>query len=301
MTTIEADSHSIRRIGSPQYAVSTGQNSKLLYKSRQTTVSLPSLLDNHYCKKEDGNYGPKFTEAYRASHINYTIPRKEKDPGSFTLPCFINNTCFDNALVDLGASISVMLLLTYLNLGLFELAHTRLIVELADRTVKYLKGIAKNVLVGALMNVPIFVRTFSIVTDFTVLEDMDAYHDEEMGDVIVGEPFLTEVGIKAKLFEGIIKLYKSNDEVTYQMVRSYPRFKSHTIKQCNRIPPLLKVSEKDENNGISHAYQNLKGFYKGALNLGPVTFKMRRWKNGSYAGTLVCMRWNKEKLKKSLT
>ncbi|GJR96020.1 putative reverse transcriptase domain-containing protein [Tanacetum coccineum] len=126
-----------------------------------------------------------------------------------------------------------------------------------------------NNVVGALMNVPIFVGTFSVVTDFAVLEDMDAYRDEGMGDVIVGEPFLREVGIKAKWFEGIITLYKRDDEVTYQMVRSHPRFKRHTNKQCNRIPPLLEVSKKDEKNGISHAYQKLKGFYKGALNLGP--------------------------------
>ncbi|GKF89438.1 ATP-dependent DNA helicase PIF1-like protein, partial [Tanacetum coccineum] len=150
-TTIKADSSSIRRIGSSQYAVSTGQNNKLLYNSRQTTVPFPSRLDNHYCEEEEGNYRPKFTEAYRASHINNVIPRKEKDPGSFTLPCFINNTCFDNALVDLGASVSVMPLSTYLNLGLGELAHTRLTVELADRTVKYLKGIAENVLVGIVL------------------------------------------------------------------------------------------------------------------------------------------------------
>ncbi|GJU76737.1 hypothetical protein Tco_1273807 [Tanacetum coccineum] len=397
-TTIEADSHSIRRIGSPQYAVSTRHNSTLLYKSRQTTVNFPSRLDNHYYEEEEGNYGPKFAEAYGASHINDTIPRKEKDPWSFTLPCFINNTCSENALVDLGASIGVMPLLTYLNLGLGELAHTRLIVELADRTVKYPKGIAKNVLVGigkfvfqldfiildmpedikvplilgrpflstarvkidvykrkitlrvgeekiifksvrpasslirrvymlslrermrnqgddlmptieegkvieefrtmgedldtgiddyprAVMDVPIFVGTFSIVTDFAVLEDMDAYRDEGMSDVIIGEPFLREVGIKAKRFEGITTLYKSDNEVTYQMVRSHPRFKRHTNEQCNRIPPLLKVSEKGEKNEISHAYQKLKGSYKGDLNLGPITFrenaedgrKLKRW------------------------
>ncbi|GKB59008.1 putative reverse transcriptase domain-containing protein [Tanacetum coccineum] len=410
------------------------------------TVPFLSRLDNHYCEEEEGNYGPKFTKAYGASHINNVIPRKEKDPGSFTLPCFINNTCFDNALVDLGASVSVMPLSTYLNLGLGELAHTRLTVELADRTVKYPKGIAKNVLIGiakftflvdfiildmpedikvplilgilflstvyakidvykrkitlrgqgrkdcflkslnpfledyielndlnepfelrrnqgddlmptikegevikefrtrnedlntriddypsycnndkkihidcahnlkfscmigfefthanffpllyvimmskffhnsimkdkmvykgnnvveALMNVPIFVRTFSVMSDFAVLKDMDTYRDEGMGDVIFGEPFLREVGIKTKRFEGIITLYKSDDEVTYQMVRSHPRFKRHTNEQCNKIPPLLKVSEKDKKNGISHAYQKLKGFYKGVLNLGP--------------------------------
>ncbi|GJV56547.1 mitochondrial proton/calcium exchanger protein-like protein isoform X1 [Tanacetum coccineum] len=146
-TAVEADSNSIRRIRSNQYAVSTGQNSTLLYKSRQTTVPFLSRLDNHYCE-EEGNYGQKFTKAYGASHINNTMPQKEKDPGSFTLPYFINDFCFDNALVDLGASISVMPLSTYLNLGLGELAHTRLTVELADRTVKYPKGIAENVLVG---------------------------------------------------------------------------------------------------------------------------------------------------------
>ncbi|GKA84186.1 hypothetical protein Tco_0805781 [Tanacetum coccineum] len=38
--------------------------------------------------------------------------------------------------------------------------------------------------VGAFMNAPIFVGTFSIVTDFAVIKDMDRYRDEEMGDVM---------------------------------------------------------------------------------------------------------------------
>ncbi|GKD32032.1 hypothetical protein Tco_1242810, partial [Tanacetum coccineum] len=122
-TTIEADSNSIRRIGSTQYAISTELNKTLLYNPRQMTVPFPGRLEDHYYEKE-GNYGPKFTKAYGASLINNTIPRKEKDPGSFTLPCFINDFCFDNTLVDLGASVSVIPLSTYLNLGLGELAHT---------------------------------------------------------------------------------------------------------------------------------------------------------------------------------
>ncbi|GJY86608.1 hypothetical protein Tco_0500634 [Tanacetum coccineum] len=89
--TIEADSYLIRRMGSSQYA--------------------------------KGSYGPQFSEAYpKASHIDNFTPRKEKDLGSFTLPCFINNVFFDNALVDLGASVSVMPLSTYLNLGLGDYA-----------------------------------------------------------------------------------------------------------------------------------------------------------------------------------
>nr|GEZ41024.1 hypothetical protein [Tanacetum cinerariifolium] len=126
-----------------------------------------------------------------------------------------------------------------------------------------------NNVIGALMNVPIFVGTFFVVTDFAILKNMDAYCDEGMGDVIFGEPFLREVGIKTKRFEGMITIYNGNDEVTYQVVRSHPRFKLHSNKQCNKIPPLLKVSNEDKKNGISHPYQKLKRFYKGVLNLEP--------------------------------
>ncbi|GKB33264.1 hypothetical protein Tco_0872665, partial [Tanacetum coccineum] len=76
---------------------------------------------------------------------------------------------------------------------------------------------------------------------------------------------------KERGFDGMITIYNGDDEVTYQMVRAHLRFKNYTNKQCNKIPPLLKD---------------------------PITFEMRRWKNGSYAGTLACMRWNgEEKLK----
>nr|GEZ94382.1 hypothetical protein [Tanacetum cinerariifolium] len=66
-----------------------------------------------------------------------------------------------------------------------------------------------------LMNVPIFVGTFYVVMDFVVLENMDVYRDEGMGDVIVGESFLREVGFKARRFDGTITLYKDDKSVTY--------------------------------------------------------------------------------------
>ncbi|GJX28779.1 retrovirus-related pol polyprotein from transposon TNT 1-94 [Tanacetum coccineum] len=206
-TIIEADSYSICRIGSSQYAVSTGQNSKLLYKSRQMTVPFPSCLDNHYCEEEVGIYGPKFTEAYGASHINNVIPRKEKDQWSFTLPCYINNVCFDNALVDLGASVSVMPLLTYLNLGLGELAHTRLTVELADKTVKYPKGIAENVLVG--------IGKFTFLADFIFL---DMPEDIKV-PLILGRPFLSTARAKIDVYKKKITLRVGEERIVFSSVK----------------------------------------------------------------------------------
>nr|GEW49561.1 putative ribonuclease H-like domain-containing protein [Tanacetum cinerariifolium] len=73
-----------------------------------------------------------------------SLPPKENNPGSFTISCYINNICFEKALADLGASVSVMPYSTFSSLGLCELALTKLIVELADRTIKRPKGLRER-------------------------------------------------------------------------------------------------------------------------------------------------------------
>ncbi|GJU79216.1 DNA-directed DNA polymerase [Tanacetum coccineum] len=61
------------------------------------------------------------------------LPSKEKDLGSFTIPCDIGQLHIDNALADLGASISLMPYTMYEKLGLGEPKPTKMSLELADR------------------------------------------------------------------------------------------------------------------------------------------------------------------------
>ncbi|GKE21644.1 homeodomain-like protein [Tanacetum coccineum] len=131
--------------------------------------------------------------------------------------------------------------------------------------IKY-KG--KNV-VGTFINVPIFVGNFFIVTDFIVMENMDAYQDKNMGDVIFRKPFCRDASVEARRFDGFMTIHNGNDNVSYQMAWSNLRFKHLSNEQCNKIRPLLKVSAHDILEGNSHPYQKLKGLYKRVLNLGP--------------------------------
>ncbi|GJY20620.1 putative ribonuclease H-like domain-containing protein [Tanacetum coccineum] len=62
-----------------------------------------------------------------------------------------------------------------------------------------LKYKGKNV-VGAFMNVPIFVRKFSVVTHFVVVENMNGYRDQDIGDIILGEPFCKASCVEARRF-----------------------------------------------------------------------------------------------------
>ncbi|GJV64403.1 reverse transcriptase domain-containing protein [Tanacetum coccineum] len=56
---------------------------------------------------------------HRAVLLN-KLPSKEKDPGSFTIPCDIGQLHINNALADLGASISLMPYTMYENLRLVD-------------------------------------------------------------------------------------------------------------------------------------------------------------------------------------
>ncbi|GKD52337.1 putative reverse transcriptase domain-containing protein, partial [Tanacetum coccineum] len=151
LTTIEADSCPIRRIGSSQYVVSTEQNRTLMYETRKTTIPFPSRLN--------------------------------------------------------GASVNVMPLSTYLNLGLGELAHTKLTIELVDRTVKYPKGVAENVLVG--------IGKFVFPVDFI---NLDMPEDIKV-PLILGRPFLSTARAKIDVYKRKITLRIGEGRIIFKSVK----------------------------------------------------------------------------------
>nr|GEU75281.1 reverse transcriptase domain-containing protein [Tanacetum cinerariifolium] len=75
------------------------------------------------------------------------LPEKLGDPGQFLIPCDFSK--FDNclALADLGASINLMSLSIWKKLRLPTLNDTKMVLELADRTISKPTGVAENVFV----------------------------------------------------------------------------------------------------------------------------------------------------------
>nr|GFA91609.1 reverse transcriptase domain-containing protein [Tanacetum cinerariifolium] len=89
------------------------------------------------------------------------FPRKLGDPRKFLIPCgFSELKC--KALVDLGISINVMPLFVWKKLGLPELISTRMTLELANRAICTLAGIARDVFV--------LVGKFTFLADFVSVD-----------------------------------------------------------------------------------------------------------------------------------
>ncbi|GJR78246.1 reverse transcriptase domain-containing protein [Tanacetum coccineum] len=209
----------------------------------------------------------------RTTLRNDSLPRKEKDPRSFTLPCYISNVCFENALADLGASDSEKLLRNCENITLrVGDEKITLSVKPASSLIKrvYMLSLRERMdldLEARLMGETLILnRSFDpLYGDYIelndlnepqelrrnrvddleptieeVLEDMDPYLDEGMGNVIVGEPFCKALCVEARRFDGIITIRDGNDSVTYQMcmrTRSSSNLiveSSTTLKHRNR-------------------------------------------------------------------
>jgi hypothetical protein len=87
---------------------------------------------------------------------------KKKDLGCPTIDCSIKNQNFENALCDLGASVSVMPKKVFDKLNYSTLTPTSMCLQLADQSFRYPVGITENT--------PIEIRNFFVLADFVVLD-----------------------------------------------------------------------------------------------------------------------------------
>ncbi|KAJ4706623.1 DNA-directed DNA polymerase [Melia azedarach] len=96
------------------------------------------------------------------------------DPRSFTIPCSIGNSYCGKALCDLGASINLMSMSIFRQIGVGEVRPTIVTLQLADRSLAHLDEKIEDVLVR--------VDKFIFPTDFIVLDyeaDMERLNKQD--------------------------------------------------------------------------------------------------------------------------
>lgn len=79
--------------------------------------------------------------------LTKNIVLKKDDPGPFTIPCTIGACNFTNALCHLCASINLMPLMIFNNLGLDETRPTIMRLLIPDRSINMSVGMVYDVLV----------------------------------------------------------------------------------------------------------------------------------------------------------
>ncbi|CAN6695215.1 unnamed protein product [Malus baccata var. baccata] len=136
------------------------------------------------------------------------LPTKCKDPGSFTIPCVIGNTRFENAMLDLGASINVMPYSIYASMNLGELKKDGVIIQLADRSNAYPKGVLEDVLVQ--------VNHLIFPADFYVLDMEDSVHSTSL-PILLGRPFMKTARTKIDVYKGTLTIEFDGEVINFNI------------------------------------------------------------------------------------
>ncbi|GJZ81557.1 reverse transcriptase domain-containing protein [Tanacetum coccineum] len=144
------------------------------------------------------------------------------DPGRFLIPCDFPemNECL--ALADLGASINLMPLSIWKELSLPALTKTRMILELADRTISTPTGIAEDVFVK--------VGTFFFPADFVVVD----YVADPRAPLILGRPFLRTARALIDVHGEQMTLRHDDQSVTFK-VGDTKTLSYNIIESVNRV------------------------------------------------------------------
>ena len=105
------------------------------------------------------------------------------DPGSFTIPISIGNLLVGRSLLDLGSSVNLMPLSLLNKIGKVAMKPTRMMIQLADRSIKFPPGIVENM--------PVRVRRFTIPMDFVIMD----IREEVVVPLILGRPFMNTANV----------------------------------------------------------------------------------------------------------
>ncbi|CAL8988401.1 unnamed protein product [Prunus brigantina] len=187
------------------------------------------------------------------------LPPKLKDPGSFSIPCMVGDFKIPKALLDLGASINLMPYHVYEKLNLGELQATTVSIQLADRTIRYPKGILEDVLVN--------VEGLILPADFLVLEMEEAPIPDNELPLILGRPFMATAKTKIDVEQGTLTMTVNGETVAFKVFNAP---KPNVLQDCfqievcgnpgtERFDPysaescLLKRGDKEE-KGAAHMF-----------------------------------------------
>nr|GFB66795.1 reverse transcriptase domain-containing protein [Tanacetum cinerariifolium] len=150
------------------------------------------------------------------------LPEKLGDQGRFLIPC--DFTGLDNclALADLGASINLMPLSIWKKLRLPTPNDTKMVLELADRTISKPTGVAENVFVK--------VGKLYFPADFV---NLDFVADPRV-PLILGRPFLSTAHALVDVYEGEITLRHDDQSLTLRCGDT-PSISYNNLKSLNKV------------------------------------------------------------------
>nr|GEW33908.1 reverse transcriptase domain-containing protein [Tanacetum cinerariifolium] len=179
---------------------------KKLFNNKDKLIELPKTPLNENC----------------SAVVLKKLPEKLGDPGRFLIPC--DFTGLDNclAIADQGVSINLMPLSIWKKLKLPTLNDTKMLLELADRTISKPTGVAENVFVK--------VGKFYFPADFVILD----FVVDPRVPLFLGRPFLSTAHALIDVYKGKISLRHDDQSLTLKC-KDTPSISYNNLESLNKV------------------------------------------------------------------
>ncbi|GJY29423.1 MAK10-like protein [Tanacetum coccineum] len=122
---------------------------------------------------------------------------------------------------------------------------------------------------GRIKGMHVFVRNFTYVLDFMIIEDISSIIDPRLSQVILGRPFVEISNMTHDPPEGDVRFVRGADEVTYNIPHKIEQYDSLSDLEKEHTKSVYLRNEEDKRRVVEYVMSKILGFYKECLELEP--------------------------------
>ncbi|GKA23954.1 hypothetical protein Tco_0709987 [Tanacetum coccineum] len=178
-------------------------------------------------------------------------------PSNLKIPCNIGHVHVEKSYIDLNSPLNVM---------------TRMLYNwVMRRKLDPRKDTNKRVsnFTGRIKGIHVFVRNFTYVIDFMIVEDISSIIDPRLSQVVLGKPFVEISNMTHDPPEGVVRFTNGTDEISNKMPHKIEQYNSLSYLEKEHTKSVYLRNEEDKRRGVEYVMSKILGFYKEFLELRP--------------------------------
>ncbi|GJZ89100.1 putative reverse transcriptase domain-containing protein [Tanacetum coccineum] len=123
--------------------------------------------------------------------------------------------------------------------------------------------------IGRIKGMHVFIRNFTYVVDFMIVEDISSILDPKLSQVVLGKPFIEIYNMTHDPSEGAVRFIRGTDEIAYKMPHKIEQYNSLSDLEKEHTKSVYLRNKEDKRKGVEYVISKILGFYKEWLELGP--------------------------------
>ncbi|GJS67529.1 hypothetical protein Tco_0682093 [Tanacetum coccineum] len=122
---------------------------------------------------------------------------------------------------------------------------------------------------GRIKGMYVFIRNFTYVIDFMIVEDISSIIDPRLSQVVLGRPFVEISNMTIEPPECVVRFTNKTNEVSYKMPHKIEQYNSLADLEKEHTKSVYLRNEEDKRRGAEYVMRKILGFYKECLEFGP--------------------------------